>query len=172
MAPTSLTPVQARPGIRLAALASMLALFACAPAFADTVFTVRQSFTVKDVPAGAKSVRGWFWMPEDRPEQHVMEFRVTERHSRSASRAIRATDVPGFMPKPGATSRCVVVTEIQSPSPQSQRHGGRHEGWSHDGRKTAARFPRNWRLDEKQMEVSPEIHKVANDLAAGKPTRR
>ena len=50
----------------------------CGPAFGDTLYTVRQSFEVKDLPAGAKQVRGWFWMPEDRPEQRVLEFRVVE----------------------------------------------------------------------------------------------
>jgi len=78
MAPTSLTRFKHALAIRLAALASMLALFACARRSRTPVFTVRQSFTVRTFPAGAKSVRGWFWMPEDRPEQHVMEFRVTE----------------------------------------------------------------------------------------------
>ena len=33
---------------------------------------------MKDVPEGSKSVRGWFWMPEDRPEQKVVDFRVVE----------------------------------------------------------------------------------------------
>ncbi|GEM_PF-2471341 len=49
-----------------------------ASVFADTIFTVRQTFTVKDVPDSANEVRGWFWMPEDRPEQKVLEFRVVE----------------------------------------------------------------------------------------------
>jgi len=45
---------------------------------ADATYTVRQSFSVKDLPEGAKQVRGWFWMPEDRPEQRVLDFKVVE----------------------------------------------------------------------------------------------
>src|SRR5258707_4590439 len=45
---------------------------------ADATYTVRQSYSVKDLPDGARQVRGWFWMPEDRPEQRVLDFRVVE----------------------------------------------------------------------------------------------
>src|SRR5688500_2515776 len=45
-------------------------------AHADTVFTVRQTFSVPDVEKG--HVRGWFWMPEDRPGQKVLEFKIVE----------------------------------------------------------------------------------------------
>ena len=40
--------------------------------------TVKQTFTITNVPAGAKQIRGWLWMPEDRPGQRVLEFRVTK----------------------------------------------------------------------------------------------
>ena len=70
---------------------ALLAMFACAPAMADTVYTVKQTFTVKDVPADAKNVRGWFWMPEDRPEQRVLEFRVVE-----APQSFRITRDPRY----------------------------------------------------------------------------
>ena len=45
---------------------------------AETLFTVRQTFTVTNVPTSAWNVRGWFWMPEDRPEQRVLDFRIVE----------------------------------------------------------------------------------------------
>src|SRR5437773_4893958 len=62
--------------------AIILIALTCAPALqqahADAIYTVRQTFTVKELPENAQKVRGWFWMPEDRPEQHVLEFRVVE----------------------------------------------------------------------------------------------
>src|SRR5678816_3945885 len=58
---------------------------------ADAVYTVRQTFTLKDVPEGGKQVRGWFWMPEDRPGQKVLEFTVLE-----APDSIRITRDPRY----------------------------------------------------------------------------
>src|SRR5689334_17418877 len=54
------------------------ATLALQPVQADTVYAVHQGFSVTNVPADAKQVRGWFWMPEDRPEQRVTEFRVVQ----------------------------------------------------------------------------------------------
>jgi hypothetical protein len=57
---------------------------------ADAVYTVRQTFTLKDVPEGGKQVRGWFWMPEDRPGPKSARVhsagsaRFLSHHARSA----------------------------------------------------------------------------------------
>src|SRR3954462_13068771 len=61
-----------------AALAGMIVATAFTASRADTIFTVRQTYTAPEVAADAKEVRGWFWMPEDRPEQKVIDFRVIE----------------------------------------------------------------------------------------------
>src|SRR5215211_5658102 len=60
-------------------------------AHADSLFTIRQSYTVTNVPDGARRVRGWFWMPEDRPEQKVVEFKVTK-----APESLRVTRDPRY----------------------------------------------------------------------------
>src|SRR5688500_8404594 len=68
-----------------------LTFLAIASAHADAIYTVRQTFSVKDIPAGSKQVRGWFWMPEDRPGQKVLEFRVVE-----APESLRITRDPRY----------------------------------------------------------------------------
>ena len=170
MAPTFLLPVQARPGRRLAPLASVLAMLICAPAFADGIYTVRQSFTVKDVPAGAKTVRGWFWMPEDRPEQRVMEFRVVE-----APPSFRITRDPRYgrswlhaevAANPDKPLRIVTEFKVLRRG-VSGLADAKQAGPMTDEYRRA--FAAELRLDEKQMEVTPEIRFVANDLA-GKET--
>src|SRR5262245_9348707 len=64
---------------------------AAPPPAAETTYDVGHPFAVKDVPAGAKRVRVWFWMPEDRPEQKVLDFRIT-----SAPEGARVTRDPGY----------------------------------------------------------------------------
>src|SRR5262245_66259429 len=49
-----------------------------APALSETTYTVRHQMAVKDLPADAKQVRIWFWMPEDTPEQKVLDFKIVE----------------------------------------------------------------------------------------------
>jgi len=76
----------------------LLAFFVTATVIghADAFYWVRQTFTVTNVPEGAKQVRGWFWMPEDRPEQRVIEFRVSE-----APGSLRITRDPRYGRRPG-----------------------------------------------------------------------
>ena len=49
-----------------------------APALSETTYSVRHQMAVKDLPADAKQVRIWFWMPEDTPEQKVLDFKIVE----------------------------------------------------------------------------------------------
>jgi transglutaminase-like putative cysteine protease len=149
-------------------LAALLGVLACAPAFADTIYTVRQAFTVKDVPADAKNVRGWFWMPEDRPEQKVLEFRITEAPS-----SMRITRDPRH-------GRSWIYAEGNGSKPlrvvSKFKVLRRKVGGMADATKAGAMtddirrvFAAELNLEEKHSEVSPEIRKVANDLA-GKET--
>jgi transglutaminase-like putative cysteine protease len=152
----------------LSLLAAILGLLGIASAFADTVYTVRQTFTVTDVPADAKSVRGWFWMPEDRPEQRVLEFRVTE-----APQSLRITRDPRY-------GRSWIYAEATGDKPLRVVSEFKVLRRKVSGMADAAKagpitdemrrvFAAELRLDEKHMEVSPEVRKVANDLA-GKET--
>ena len=152
----------------LCLLAAILSSLAYAPAFADSIYTVRQTFTVKDVPADAKSVRGWFWMPEDRPEQRVLEFRVTE-----APQSLRITRDPRY-------GRSWIYVEAAGDKPLRVVSEFKVLRRKVSGMADAAKagpitdetrrvFAAELKLDEKHMEVSPEIRKVATDLA-GKET--
>ena len=154
---------------RLARHLVLLASLACAPVFADTIHTVTQTFTVKDLPADAKNVRGWFWMPEDRPEQRVLEFRVSE-----APPSFRITRDPRYgrswlYAEAAASDKPLrIVTEFKVLRRSvSGLADAKKAGPMTDAYRRA--FAPELRLDEKQMEVSPEIRKVANDLA-GKDT--
>jgi transglutaminase-like putative cysteine protease len=148
----------------LTTLAALLGLLACAPAFADCVYTVKQTFTVKDVPTGAKNVRGWFWMPEDRPEQKVLEFSVTEapqsmritrdpRYGRSWIYAEAAGDKP---------LRIVSEFKVLRRKVSGLANAAKAGPITDDVRRS---FAAELNLNERQMEVTPEISKIANDLA-------
>ena len=56
---------------------------------ADTIYTVRQTFSVPGVEKG--QIRGWFWMPEDRPGQTVLDFKIVE-----APEALQITRDPKY----------------------------------------------------------------------------
>ena len=139
-------------------------------ASADTTYVVHQEFTVKDVPGGSKNVRGWFWMPEDRPEQKVIEFRVVE-----APESLQITRDPRYGrswlyadAKVNPEKPLKVVTEFKVVR--------RSVSGLADEAKTAALTEQDKRAtvlqlrrDEKHMEITPEIQKLADDLV-GKET--
>lgn len=142
----------------------LVGLLLAPPVLADTTYTVRQTFTVKDVPAGTKKVRGWFWMPEDRPEQRVLELRVTEgpgalritrdpRYGRSWIYAETAGDQPLRVVTEFKVLRRKVsgLADATKASPMTEEH-----------RRV---FAAALRRDEKHMEVTSEIQKIADELA-------
>ncbi len=141
----------------------------CQSALADTVFTVKQTFTVKDGPADAKSVRGWFWMPEDRPEQKVIDFRVTEapssfkitRDPRYGRSWLYAESTAGDKPLHIVTEFKVQRRAVSGMA--VARNAGQMTDADNRGKMAELR------LDELQMEVTPEIRKTAN-LVAGRET--
>ena len=135
-------------------------------AIADTLFTVRQSYAVKDLPEGAKHIRGWFWMPEDRPEQRVLDFRIVEAPS-----SLRITRDPTYgrswlyaevavdpaKPLHIVTEFKVLRRKVNGLADERQARPITDE----DRRAFAAEL----RLGEKHMEVTPQLRKIANDLA-------
>lgn len=141
-------------------------LIGAAPAFADTVFTVRQTFTVTNVPGTAKEVRGWFWMPEDRPEQKVLEFRVVE-----APQSLRITRDPRYgrswiyaeSSGPGSEPLTVVTEfKVLRRSVSGMADPAKTRPLTAQDREA---FALELRRDEKLMEVTPEIQLIANDIA-------
>lgn len=153
-----------------AGLAACAVILSPLVARADTTYVVRQEFTVKDVPAGAKKVRGWFWMPEDRPEQKVIEFRVVEapesfkmtrdpRYGRSWLYADAKVD-------PAKPLRVVTEFKVQRRSVSGLADAAKTGAFTEQDRR--AMFA-ELRKDERHMEITPVFQKVADDIA-GKET--
>jgi transglutaminase-like putative cysteine protease len=148
----------------LGIIVALLGMLAQGRATADSIFTVKQSFTVTNVPADAKNVRGWFWMPEDRPEQRVLEFRVTE-----APASLRITRDPRYgrswlhAETTGTAQPLRIVTEFKvlRRSVTAMADASKARPMTDDYRRA---FAAELRLDEKNMEVTPEIRKVAEGL--------
>jgi hypothetical protein len=133
-------------------------------AYADTVFTVRQTFSVPDSERG--KVRGWFWMPEDRPGQKVLEFKVVE-----APESLQITRDQKYgrswlyaESKSNKDKPLKIVTEFKV---LRQNISGMADP-SKAGVITPEHvraFSAELRRDEKHMEVTPKIQKIADELA-------
>ena len=73
-----------RPASLLCALALLPALRADAQAPApaapalEATYRVHHTLTVKDLPAGTKKVRVWFWLPQEDDAQKVLDFTVAQ----------------------------------------------------------------------------------------------
>ena len=148
--------------------AAIIFLLVLSPAFAkaDAIYSIRQSYTVTNVCADAKQVRGWFWMPEDRPEQRVLEFKVVEapasfRITKDSTygRSWIYADAPADPKKP---LRVVAEFKILRHAVSGMADATKTRPVTEEDRRT---FAKESRLDEVHMEVSPAIKKIANDLA-------
>lgn len=147
--------------IALAALTYITA----ASAHADAIYTVRQTFSVKDLPSDSKQVRGWFWMPEDRPGQKVLEFRVVE-----APKSFRITRDPRYgrswlyadAPSKGQPLQVVTEFKLLREKISGMADASKTHALTPEHRRT---FAAELRKDEKHMEVTPKIQKIADELA-------
>lgn len=134
-------------------------------ALSQTTYAVRHQIAVKDLPADAKQVRIWFWMPEDTPEQTVLDFKIVEapegtRITRDATygRSWVYAEVAADATKPPK-----IVTEFRL----RRREVRGLADASKAGPITAEHkraFAKELRLDELHMEVTPEIRKIADEL--------
>src|SRR4051812_3099323 len=139
---------------------------ACAhDALADATYTVRQTFSVKDLPQGAKRVRGWFWMPEDLPEQRVIDFRVVE-----APESFRITRDPQYgrrrlyaevAANPDKQLRIVTEFKLIRKRVSGMADPAKTGPLTDEHRRT---FAAELRLDEKHMEVTPRIQMIADSV--------
>ena len=128
---------------------------------AESLFTVRQTFTITNLPPDADQVRGWFWMPEDRPGQRVLEFRIVE-----APDSVRITRDPNYgrswiyaEAPANARKSLRVVTEFQV---ARERLSGladaeRARPLTDLHRRT---FAAELRRDEKHMDVTPALQRI------------
>ena len=147
-------------------LALTLATICQSESRADTLFTVRQSYTVTNLPDGAKRVRGWFWMPEDRPEQKVLEFKVTK-----APDSFRITRDPRYGRSwiyaevvADANKPLEIVTEFKVLRRSVKGMADESKARPLTAQDRAA-FAAELRRDEKHMEVNPVLEAIAEDLA-------
>ncbi len=149
-------------------LAAGLAFVSGLRAQADVIFTVRQTYAITNLPVGAKQVRGWFWMPENRPEQQVLDFRVVEspstmritrdpRYGRSWVYAEAAAD-------PQKPLRVVTEFQVLRRAVSGMADPAKAGPMTDDHRRT---YAAELRLDEKHMEVTPDIDLIAAGLAGG-----
>lgn len=132
-------------------------------ALSETTYDVVHSLAVKDLPQGAQKVRVWFWMPEDRPQQRVLDFRIAE-----APDGVRITRDPTY-------GRSWVFVEAPATGPvrletrftlrRSEVRGlavAENSGTLTEAHRRT--FARELRTDEKHMEVTPELRKIADEL--------
>ena len=154
----------------MASLLALPLLLCGTSAKADALYTVRQAYTVTNIIEGAKQVRGWFWMPEDRPEQRVIEFKVVEapesfRITRDSSygRSWVYAEAPANPTKP---MRVVTESKILRRSVSGLADASKASPVTDVHRRT---FAKESRRDELHMEVVPAIQKTA-DLLAGDET--
>ena len=131
---------------------------------ADAIYTVRQTFTLKDVPERGKQVRGWFWMPEDRPGQKVLEFTVLE-----APDSFRITRDPRYgrswiYAESPVNKPLRVVTEFKviRQKISGMADASKTRPLTDEHRRA---FAMELRKDEKHMEVTPKFQKIADELA-------
>ena len=130
---------------------------------ADTVFTVRQTFSVPDSEKG--KVRGWFWMPEDRPGQKVLEFKIVE-----APESLQITRDQKYgrswlyaESKSNKDKPLKIVTEFKVLRQNISGMADPSKAGVIKPEHIRA-FAAELRRDEKHMEVTPKIQKIADEL--------
>lgn len=133
---------------------------------ADAIYQVRQTFTLKDVPADARKIRAWLWMPEDRPEQKVQEFKVTK-----APAGFRITRDPRYGrswlyaeidARKGAPLAVDTEFKLLRYKVSGMAESSKVRALGEEDKRA---FAFELRPDEKHMEVNPTIKGVADGLA-------
>ncbi len=156
-------PSQAR---QLLCLAVLCAAGSLGQVSAQTVYAIRQTFTVTNLPADAKQVRAWFWMPEDRPEQELLDFRIVR-----APETFRITRDPVYgrswlyaevAADPGKPLEIVTGFTIRRRAVSGLADRTKTGPITEEHRRA---FAADLRPDEIHMEVTPAIRKIADRLA-------
>lgn len=138
---------------------------AAPPPASETRYTVRHQMAVKDLPADAKRVRVWFWMPEDTPEQKVLDFKVVE-----APEGFRITRDPTYgrswihadvAADPAKPPKIVTEFRLLRREVRGMADAAKAGPVTAEHKRT---FARELRLDELHMEVTPQIQKVADQI--------
>ena len=136
-----------------------------APVLSETTYAVRHQLAVKDLPADAKQVRIWFWMPEDTPEQKVLDFRIVEapdgvRITRDSTYG-RSWIYADVVADPANPPRIVTEFRLRRREVRGLADASKAGPITAEHRRA---FAKELRLDEKHMEVNPTIQKIADEL--------
>ena len=158
--------VEPRPVIITFAVLLWIGIISVPSVLGETTFTVRQTYTVTNVPSDAKQVRGWFWMPEDRPDQKVIDFRVVE-----SPESLRITRDPGYGRKwlyadaavnPAKPFRIVTEFKVIRRDVSGMADAAKARPLTDQDRHV---FVEELRRDQPHMEVTPTFQKIADELA-------
>lgn len=136
---------------------------AAAP-LSQTTYTAKQTLTVTDLPASAKKVRAWFWVPEDTAEQKVLDFRVTEapadfRLDRDPKYG--RTFLYGEWDAPATAPILATEFTVVRRAVKYDLDPAKAGALTDTHRRT---FADALRKDELHMAVTPEIQKVADEV--------
>ena len=159
-----LFPLALAAGALAAVAAPGAAESGAAPApLSETTYDVVHTLAVKDLPEGAKEIRVWFWMPEDRPEQKVLDFRIT-----AAPEGVRVTRDPAYgrswvhvAAPAGEPLRIETAFALRRREVRGMADASRAGPITGEHRRT---FARELRTDELHMEVTDELRKIADEL--------
>ncbi|MCG3134009.1 MAG: hypothetical protein HMLKMBBP_01278 [Planctomycetes bacterium] len=130
----------------------------------ELTYDLLHTFEVKNVPEGAKSVRIWFWVPEDTTDQKVLEFAV-----KSAPAGWRFT-----RDRTNGSRFLYAELDPSKASPRIEtafKFRRRAAGGDVDATKTRpltpeelASFAPELRTDEKHMSVTETMRKAADNV--------
>ena len=77
-APVALLGLLCAAALQPAPRAEAQAPASAAPAASEATYRIHHTLTLHDLPAGAKKVRVWFWLPQDDESQKVLDFTVAQ----------------------------------------------------------------------------------------------
>ncbi|MDB6054476.1 MAG: transglutaminase domain protein [Verrucomicrobiales bacterium] len=151
--------------VRVFLFALLMTGMGCAKVKADAVYIVRQSYSIKDLPSGAKQVKGWFWMPENRPEQQVLDFKVVE-----APASLKITRDPKYgrswlyaevAANPEVPMRIITEFTVLRRAVEGMADAAKAGPITEAHRRA---YAVELKRDEKHMEITADIQKIADTL--------
>ena len=131
----------------------------------ESTYQVTQTFAVTDLPEGAKQVRVWCWMPEDRPQQKVLDFTIKGGPEGTRVTRDAAYGSAWIYAEAAADPAHPLAVVSQFKVRRSEVRGladAAKAGPITDAHRTT--FARELRRDELHMEVTPALQKIADDM--------
>ena len=163
--PKVLTAGLLLPAMALAGEAIVGSATPARPAPPNATFRVHHALTVKDIPAGSKTVRIWFWLPDDDESQKVLDLTVSKapagyKITREADYGNRYLYVEVDHPEPGPVA--IATDFLIRRDAVSVALDPEKAGPLTDAHRTL--FAENLRRDVPGMEVDAPIVKLAGEI--------